>query len=278
MENKYISRDIRQLNDNIHVMTSHSVFLLVSMLILTLSVIVWLFTGTVTDKAYLKGIVFPTNGTVDVCVPHSGIVRTTFVREGQKVNAGQHIAFISVGDSYSVITSSVTGTVLSFKDNNETFEAFEPVATLVDEKQQDAGRMLMAFSDMDNLKDLKPGQSVQVWPSNEDKDEIGFVRGIIRKVSRLPIEGGQISSLIKIPGYASEIGADKSVVYQVEVDLLEDAANPDQLDWTFKGYTHPDMGIGTMCDAIAITRTYSIFEYLFLKGEIRKNKVRYWLK
>ena len=113
MENKLVKRDISHLNESIKVMSSSSVVLICTILFLILSIIIWLFAGTVTEKAHIKGVVFPDSGTTDICLPEAGVVRSIFVQKGQEVQSGQHIALVSVGNSYSVVAASSDGVVFS---------------------------------------------------------------------------------------------------------------------------------------------------------------------
>lgn len=257
-------------------MSSSSVVLLCTILFLILSIVIWLFAGTVTEKAHVKGVVFPDAGTVDISLPKSGVVRSIFVQKGQEVHAGQQIALVSVDDSYSVVTSAGDGVVFSCKQDNERFDAFEPVASLIKESGTE-GSVLMAYSDLMNLKDIAAGQDVQVWPSNENTDEVGYVRGKVLSVSHYPAEKSEVRRKIKIQEYINELIPDGGTSYEIVVSLASDPDNPDLLDWTFDKEVHPDMSVGTLCDAIVITHTYSIFEYLFLKAKADKNKVQYWL-
>ena len=68
---------------------------------------VWGFLGTVSDKVYYSGVVFPLQGTSDVSLPNKGMIRTMFVHGGDHVTRGQTVALVSVGDSYSILTSTV---------------------------------------------------------------------------------------------------------------------------------------------------------------------------
>ena len=277
MDKKLVIRDINQLNENIKVMSSSSVLLLCTILFLILSIVIWLFAGTVTEKAHIRGVVFPDRGTSDVCLPKSGVVRSIFVQKGQEVHAGQHIALVSVGDSYSVVTSSADGLVFSCKQDNEPFEAFEPVVSLISDSGTDGTVMLLAYSDLMNLKDIEVGQEVQVWPSNEKTDEVGYVRGKVAKVSHYPAERSETERKIKDQEYINELIPEGVTSFEIMVSLDTDPDDPSLLDWTFDKAYHPDMSVGTLCDAIVITHTYSIFEYLFLKANAGKNKVQYWL-
>ena len=235
-----VKRDISQLNENITVMSSSSVVLMCTILFLVLSIVVWLFAGTVTEKAYLKGVVFPAGGTSDVCLPKAGVV-------------------------------------FSCKQDNEAFEAFEPVASLINESDGSGSVMLLAYSDLINLKDIAEGQEVQVWPSNEKTDEVGYVRGRVSSVGRFPVEKVEASRKIKVQEYISELIPEGVTSYEIGVSLGTDPDNPDGLDWTFDRKYHPDMSTGTLCDAIVITHTYSIFEYLFLKARTAGNRVKTWI-
>lgn len=278
MENKLVKRDINHLNESIKVMSTSSVVLICTVLFLLLSIMIWLFTGTVTEKAHIKGVVFPDGGTTDISMPKAGVVRSMFVQKGQTVHPGQHIALVSVGDSYSVAVASSEGVVFSCKQDNETFEAFEPVASLIDETGKDGAVILLAYSDLMNLKDIAVGQEVQIWPSNEKTDEVGYVRGSVAGVSHLPADRSEVERKLKGREYINEIMPAGITSYEILVNLATKPGNPAMLDWTFDKENHPDMSVGTLCDAIVITHTYSIFEFLFLKAKADKNKVKYWLE
>lgn len=273
-----VKKDIKQLNESIKVLSVSSVVLLSVILFLILSVVVWLFAGTVTEKSHIKGVIFPDGGTSDVCLPKAGVVRNIFVQKGQKVHAGQHIALVSVEDSYSVVTSASDGVVFSCKQDNEAFEAFEPVASLIDGTGTQGSVVLLAYSDLMNLKDVMAGQEAQVWPSNEKTDEVGYVRGRVAHVNHYPAERAEVERKIKVPAYLNELMPEGVTSYEIVLNLDADPDNPARLDWTFDKEDHPDMNVGTLCDAIVITHTYSIFEYLFLKAKANKNRLQYWVE
>lgn len=279
MENDLIKRDINQLNEDIKVMSSSSVVLMCTLIFLILSVTIWLFTGTVTEKANIRGVVFPGSGMTDVCLPKAGVMRNLFVRNGQEVRAGQQLALVSVGNSYSVVTASSDGVVFSCKQDNESFEPFESVVSLIDRNADgNTSVILLAYSDLMNLKDIAPGQDVQVWPSNEKTDEVGYVRGTVANVSRYPVKKAEAAKKIKSQAYIDELLPEGVTSYEIMVNLAVEKSDPTLLDWTFDKGVHPDMGVGTLCDAIVITHTYSVFEYLFLKARAEKNKIQRWIE
>lgn len=277
MDNKIFRKDIVQLNENIKVKSLSATVVLSTALILVLSLCLWLFTGTVTEKSYIKGVVFPVGGTTDATLPQSGVVRSMFVQKGQTVRKGQQIALVSVDDAYSVISAATDGTIFSTKLDNEPFEAFEPIVSIVDPSNDKGfGLVLLAYSDLKNLKDLGVGQEVQVWPSNQKKDEIGYVRGNVSRVSHFPVARSEAESKVRIGEYMNELIPDNVSYYELEVSFRTSPDNPSELDWTFDNMQHPDMKMGTLCDAIVIKNTYTIFQYLFLRAKSSANKVREW--
>ena len=277
MDNKIFRKDIVQLNENIKVQSLSTTTVIVTALILVLSMCLWLFTGTVTEKSYVKGVVFPLSGTTDATLPQAGVVRSMFVQKGQTVHKGQQIALVSVEEAYSVISAAVDGTIFSTKLDNEPFEAFEPIVSIVDPSDSSFGDIvLLAYSDLQNLKDLAVGQEVQVWPSNQKKDEIGYVRGHVSRVSHFPVARSEAASKIRIGEYVSELIPENSSYYELEVRFEKSPDNPSELDWTFDNVQHPDMKMGTLCDAIVIKNKSTIFQYLFLKAKSSSNKVKEW--
>ena len=277
MDKRIYKKDIVQMNENIKVKSLSATIVLSTALVLILSLCLWLFTGTVTEKSYIKGVIFPVGGTTDATLPQGGVVRSMFVQKGQAVRKGQQIALVSVDDAYSVISASVDGTIFSTKLDNESFEAFEPIVSIVDpSNNSSSGLVLLAYSDLNNLKDLGIGQEVQVWPSNQKKDEIGYVRGYVSRVSHFPVARSEAASKVKISEYMSELIPENMSYYELEVMFRTSPDNPSELNWTFNNMQHPDMKMGTLCDAIVIKNTYTIFQYLFLRAKASANKVKEW--
>lgn len=266
------------MNDDIKVMSLSPIILMCTIIFLIISIVLWGFAGTVTEKSHIRGVVFPDSGLVDVCLPQAGVVRSVFVQKGQEVRRGQQLALVSVGNSYSIVVSSGDGVVFSCKQDNETFEPFESVVSLIDNGTERNSVILLAYSDLLNLKDIAAGQEVQVWPSNEKTDEVGYVRGHVSSVSHYPAKRSEAFKKVKAQEYLDELLPENVTSYEIQVSLDVKEGNPSILDWTFDKGEHPDMSVGTLCNAIVITHTYSIFEYLFLKAKAENNKIQNWIE
>ena len=228
--------------------------------------IVWGVLGTVSDKVYYSGVVFPVQGTTDVTLPNKGIVRTMLVQNGDSVHLGQTIAMVTVGDSYSFLTSTVDGLIISAKTDNELFEAFEPIISVVDNKTTSPSQQtqLIAYADNDAQRQLRIGMEAQVWPANEKRDEIGYVRGRISQVVRYPARISKVRQKLKSETLAKQLTGDgKNLVYEVQIDLRRAPNDSTSYDWSFGKPDDVSMEIGTYCSVLTETRRRSMFEYLF---------------
>ena len=236
---------------------------------------VWGFLGTVSDKVYYSGVVFPLQGTSDVSLPNKGMIRTMFVHGGDHVTRGQTVALVSVGDSYSILTSTVEGTVISTKVDNEPFEAFEPILSVVDGMDPRSGKaMLIAYVDNAGQRHIKEGMGAQVWPENEKRDEIGYVRGRITRIDRYPVAADVVRQTLRSEEMADRLLTAGTTMYQVNIELFTSAENPAEYDWSFGQPEDVNMNIGTYCSVLTETRRRSMFRYLFDSARMRFRAVK----
>ena len=256
--------------------TALPTYLLVLTAVLLLGAfLVWGFLGTVSDKVYYSGVVFPLEGTTDVSLPNRGMVRTLFVHSGDHVTRGQSVALISMEDSYSILTSTVEGTVISTKADNEPFEAFEPILSVVGESGQSAqGAMVIAYIDNAGQRDLREGMNAQVWPENEKRDEIGYVRGKVVRIDRYPVEASQVRQILKSGDMASRLLEPGKLMYQVNIELFPSPEDPTLFDWSFGQPEDVNMNVGTYCSIMSETRRLSMIRYLFEGARTRFRSVK----
>ena len=236
---------------------------------------VWGFLGTVSDKVYYSGVVFPLEGTTDVSLPNRGMVRTMFVHGGDRVSRGQTLALISVEDSYSILTSSVEGTVISAKVDNEPFEAFEPIVSVIDSLgYRSRESMVIAYVNNAGQRDLKEGMEAQVWPEDEKRDEIGYVRGKIVRIDRYPVAANVVRQTLKSEEMAGRLLASGEMMYQVNIVLRRSGEDPSRYDWSFGEPEDVSMNVGTYCSVLSETRRRSMFRYLFESARTRSRAIR----
>lgn len=260
-----------QISEHIRVTAIPTYLLATAIIVLLGAFIVWGFLGNVSDKAYYSGVVFPVQGTTDITLPNKGMVRTMLVHNGDSVHKGQTVALVSIGDSHSFLTSTVTGLVISTKTDNEPFEAFDPIVSVIDENagEQSQRTQLIAYADNEAQRDLRIGMVAQVWPADEKRDEIGYVRGRITQVVRYPADADEVRQTLKSNILAKRLLEQGDVVYEVRIELLRSPEDSTRYDWSFGEPVDVSMGIGTYCSVLTETRRLSMFEYLFEASRTR---------
>ena len=259
-----------QIGSTLKVTALPTYLLALTALLLIGAFFVWGFLGTVSDKVYYSGVVFPSEGTTDVSLPNRGMVRTIFVHSGDHVSKGQSVALISVEDSYSILTSTVEGTVISTKVDNEPFEASEPFSSVVSGNQGQTQRsMLIAYIDNAGQRDLREGMSAQVWPEDEKRDEIGYVKGRVTRIDRYPVSASEVRQTLKNEKLTSRLLSSGEMMYQVQIELLPSPEDPSGYDWSFGQPEDVNMNVGTYCSVLSKTRTRSMFQYLFEETRTR---------
>lgn len=267
----------KQIGEKVRV-TAAPVYLLATAVLLMIGAyIVWGFLGNVTDKANYVGVVFPAQGTVDVGLPNKGVVRSMFVHTGDKVQQGQSIALVSIGDGYSFLTSKVNGIVIASRADNEPFEALEPIVSIIDTDAPEGlsqQTQLIAFADYDAQRDLREGMEAEVWPSDEKRDEIGYIRGRITKVVRYPATTEQMGQMLKSQILAQRLREGKDAVYEVRIELLHQAEDSTQYDWSFGVPDDVVVSVGTHCSVLTQTKRRSIFKFLFEEAKSKFHAVQ----
>ena len=261
-----------QITDHLRVTAVPTYLLAAAIIVLLGAFVVWGFLGTVSDKAYYSGVVFPVQGTIDMTLPNKGMVRSMLVHNGDSVQQGQTVALVSIGDSYSFLTSKVNGLVISTKTDNEPFEAFDPIVSVIDDDASDGQAQrtqLIAYADNEAQRDLRIGMETQVWPADEKRDEIGYVRGRITQVVRYPAAADEVRKTLKSNILAKRLLEQGDVVYEVRIDLLRLPEDTTCYDWSFGQPVNVSMGIGTYCSVLTETKRRSMFQYLFESARTR---------
>ena len=271
-DSEKVPQSPEQIADHLQVTYVPTYLLTTAIGLLMAAFIVWGVLGTVSDKAYYSGVVFPEQGTTDLTLPNKGIVRTMLVHNGDSVCVGQVVAMVSVGESHSYLTSTVSGLVISTKSDNEPFEAFDPIVSVVDSKESKHSQrtQLIAYANNEAQRHLQIGMEAQVWPADEKRDEIGYVRGRITQVVRYPADAADVRQALKSDVLAKRLMGDgQKVVYEVLIDLQRDPADPTLYDWSFGQPDDVDMHVGTYCSVLTETRRRSMFQYLFETSRTR---------
>jgi hypothetical protein len=134
--------------------------------------------------------------------------------------------------------------------------------------------MLIAYVDNAGQRDLKVGMNAQVWPEDEKRDEIGYIRGRITRIDRYPVAAGVVRQTLKSDDLAERLLESGEMMYQVNIELLRSPQDPSLYDWSFGQPADVHMNIGTYCSVLSETRRRSMFRYLFEGSRTRFRSVK----
>lgn len=238
------------------------------LLLLTLAVmagafLAWGFFGSVTDKAKMKGVMFPVEGTSEVSVPNPGVVRTLMVHKGDTVVPGQILAMIDVNGQYSTLTATEPGQVLTILQEQQSFDAFQPIVNLLTENSDKQVKTLVAFADFKTVRELDTDLEVQVNPSYLSREKNGYVPAHILSISKYPMSAHEAALRLKNEQFTQAVFPKEGAAFVVEIELEMNPDDQDEFNWTFEQEKHVDMSTGTLCDVQVITKRRSVFRYLF---------------
>ena len=236
-----------------------------TILLLLVAFVVWGVFGTVSDRVQYCGLIFPHHGTDDVTLDSSGVITKMYVHTGDSLQQGQLVARVLIGEKDSVIRSAIEGTVMHTKQERETFGPLEPLVSVVCEHKpnQSVHTMLVSYVNMETHHSLKEGMEAQVWPIGDDRDETGYVRGVITSIDRYPTPQAEIINQLKSTPMAEALFDMQGPAWQVIIELRHNPNDSTRYDWTSGRSADVDMGIGTYCNVLTETRRRSMYQYLF---------------
>ena len=250
-------------NETIRLSKPSIYLLLLTLAVMAGAFLAWGFFGSVTDKAKMKGVMFPVEGTSEVSVPNPGVVRTLMVHKGDTVVPGQILAMIDVNGQYSTLTATEPGQVLTILQEQQRFDAFQPIVNLLTENSDKQVKTLVAFADFKTVRELDTDLEVQVNPSFLSREKNGYVPAHILSISKYPMSAHEAALRLKNEQFTQAVFPKEGAAFVVEIELEMDPDNQEEFNWTFDQEKHVDMSTGTLCDVQVITKRRSVFRYLF---------------
>ena len=116
--------------------------------------------------------------------------------------------------------------------------------------------------------------TAQVWPEDEKRDEIGYVKGRVVRIDRYPAAADEVRQTLKSEEMARRLLESGEILYQVHIELLPSPENPQEYDWSFGQPEDVNMNVGTYCSVLSETRRRSMFQYLFEEARTRFRAVK----
>ena len=234
-----------------------------AMVAMMVVVIFWCVFGTINYKVTAQGVVFPFGEASPISVPYDGTVTRNLVSHGQAVERGAGVVEIRNALSVSTVTVHRDGVVLQTLQPGASFQSGEPVAWLLPQTRQMAGREMLCYVTYDDLRKLKVGQQVQATPANMDRENWGYAYGTVVGIEQYPTTRQEIVSRVKLDPLAAFI-KDGQAVYEVRV-VLDDQDG--RLVWSRKKSRDVAVDNGALCNIQVITERKPVWRVLVGKVE-----------
>ena len=251
-----------QINDFIKVTTPPLYIVIMSMLICSVVVCFWLAFGTVTEHVQSVAVVFPHETPLRVGINTEGDVDKLYVMNGERVVKGTPLMAVRSKEGIDTLFAQMTGMVISSKTVDESFRAHETLMEIIPEKNNQLNRELITYVKYKDLRELKPGQEVQVTPVDLHREDYGYIRGHITKINHFPIrlEDARKQSVIK--NFVDTVFPDDTA-YEVQIVVDVDADSPSHLKWSRLQSCDIRLSSMSFCNVQIITQRKPVYKMFF---------------
>ena len=115
--------------------------------------------------------------------------------------------------------------------------------------QTGAGGLYAAvYAPAEKAKQIKPGMQAQISPAGLKRDEYGFLRGVVTRVSEFPVSGDELMERLANQSVAQWLEAG-GPVNEVDVALQPNSARPGTFLWSSPRGSSIPLSSGTMLSA-----------------------------
>ena len=251
-----------QITDYVKVTTPPLYIMQMAMVVCCVVVMLWVAFGTVTEHVQSVAVVFAHNKPTKQSAPSDGQVEQIFVPKGTFLAKGEPILSVRINDGIDTVRASVGGILISTKEPDETFRAYETLAEIVAEKRNAYNRELITFVDYKDLRKLRVGQEVQITPVDLHREDYGYVKGHITEVNLFPGREDYAERMSVVKNFVDNIFP-AGTAY--EVKLVADVADNDstRLQWSRKQSSDIHLGRMSFCNVQIITERKPIYKMLF---------------
>lgn len=251
-----------QITEYVKVTTPPLYIMQVAMLVCSIVVVLWVAFGSVTEHVKSVAVVFPHEAPSRVSTNLDGQVDKIFVRKGQHLKVGDKIMTVRNGDLLDTLSATTKGMLISVKETDEPFRAYETLAEIIPEKQRNQNRELITYVEYKDLRNLMVGQEVQVTPVDLHREDYGYIIGHITHVNSFPVREEDARRLSMIRNFTDKIFPAETA-YEVRLVVDADEKDGHFLKWSRKQSREITLGQMTFCNVQIITERKPIYKMLF---------------
>lgn len=249
-----------RLDQIIRITNRKTHLLVLGMVLLILSGTFWGFFGSIPVTIQGSGIIMPDGGVHYVISGRQGVIKSILVEPGHFIREKEPVGSLETVDEAGNtktmdILSQINGRVSEIRALPGDFvQSGEKILSIVAEAEEKGVLEAILFVPAEQGKSLSSGLVVHIQPTNVNKEEYGFIKGVVNKVSEYPASRQRLQALLGTEALVERFSEGR-ITLEVEVDLIENGSTVSGYQWsTPKG---PPFKIyeGTLCYADFIIQT-----------------------
>lgn len=243
-----------ELNQAIKITNRKTHYLVLAIVIFLIASTLWGFYGSVPITIQGSGIIMPEGGVHYIIPHHQGMIKSILVEAGHYIRTGDTICTLETTDDrgYSKITdikSTINGRISEVRSLEGDFvESDEKIMSVVPSLQGNEILKAIIFVSVDQGKSLSPGLDVHIQPTNINKEEYGFIKGVVKGVSMYPVSRQRMLALLGTDALVSRF-SDGQVVLEVQVDLNLSSLTISGYQWSTPNGSPFKIYEGTLCNS-----------------------------
>ena len=204
------------------------------------------------DAGILASVVLADTLVADTVVS-TGKPSGTFA--GALANEGMETALPVTFDTIAV---PCDGVMISTPPIGTDFKVGEPMAWLLPQAREMAGREMLCYVPYNDLRKLRVGQQVQVTPANMEREEWGYAYGHLVGIEQYPMTQQEIVDRLKLDALASFItGGQAMCEVRVALDMQDGG-----LVWSREKSRDVKVGNGALCNIQVIAQKAPVWRVL----------------
>jgi hypothetical protein len=151
-----------------------------------------------------------------------------------------------------MVKSNNSGYIQSVKSAGMALNAGDSVAMVISDQGYEE---VIAYVPLQIVNHLRTGMTAQISPTYADREEYGYMTGVITNISDTPVSEEGIINMMGTLSYVADILPQESCV-EVRIRLNLDDDSKNKYKWSNDKGEIIRVGLGTQCEIIVVTDEY----------------------
>ena len=204
---------------------------LMGLVFLVLGGLIWGFLARAPVTVPAEGVISTEGGPLEVGTSLDGTVTSLFVTLGESVEASNTLAIITNDEGDAVrVRTPVSGIVNEI--STQVGDFLSAGSTLVTLQDTSVALESIALIPVSSIGSLIVGQEVFMSPQSVPVSEYGYLKGIIRSISSVPVSNSRVNQLVGSVAGSIDYNMRGEPIIEVRIALTEDSETTSGFAWT----------------------------------------------